>query len=1487
MPTDSKKKKNDKLYLSLDDDNSDEDPLDMSDINIDDSLLALEFQEVEDFKLGDAEDAEPEDLATKPSNLLQYAKELLEKTRTKPEKDTKSSEAKKESDKKVKTKDEEAEARFETQYKIIELMVEELENFGLDINVIQDIIKESQKFFNTGDIEAAETLIKNSKIFASNLWLEHRMNLISTLISFIDTFILNQTDLQLNFKNANKYFTQAQEFLAERDLTLANKYVDNTIQNVKKSWNAARKTKQREAMKYAKYWIKELEKHDVKVEELRSIIAQAEKGQSNNDFDETEVQLKKLMDISGEEIETIDIDLEKKEDFIQGIQGVYDIESFLILNDAISKAESMLLESQEKDKIQFQLNILLSAYKTVFDLENQDLEVTKLNEMFSNAKESFDKGDFETSGVYVKKIMALSKQLLGYEGEEMAGAEGETEGDDKDKAAKPDKKEKQKPPETPPRIDRNKLSPEKLEIFDTMRELKKEINFIKGLQKTGEDIVQMDELYSKLETAFINDSAKEVDGYLTELQKVIPELKEKYLSTKAKTLFESTFAMLSEAHELGIESKEAEVVLKAAEEHMKNGEFQTAIDEAVESQQMIERVMEKHQNASDKLLKTKMSLRNVFKNKKIPNELNGILELSEEALADESYDILDILTEFISGQIEQIKAGNEFDSGFVGEFQSNISIVADFQNSIAELSAKDDNTSELEEIRRNAIKALEEQNYKQAFEIIQKGEKIVGATGKSEELRRLRSELTIANEELKILENNNIDVGELNAQTEQFNAFLDAGDIQKAEELLGMINSEISNLKIHRKEVEEHIKELIKKLMDDISEAKAEQVDTKEAENLLNYATQRQKNGDFEEVEEILAKSREMLNNAMKIKLQQKAEERLAEARENLNMVPPNHARFDELNELLDSAKNELENFNFSATLENIDKFLEIRNEIGEISVEEKVETEVEENVEAEVEEKVETAEEPAVPVKTPTQAPMPKQLKLKQPSVQDTSKVPTIEPSDEEPTLAEAEPQVEPQGQLPSAQEQPPETGVPLPVTESEIPAEDEYATEPELETEAEVEPDSSPEPEPEPEPSPEPEPETESEVNQPPAPEPEEINELETGLDDKVEVQERLEPGPPEPAQAFSSQKAERLFKEAFGFVERERAGRYGDDLMEGDDVGEYGASGYDSQQTVQPRPSKLREKAYEEVRKERAQRRLRPPRTPTKAWHERIPPKDYLDEEYNSDYEEAMDEKYEPYELEDSRVDDEDYYMPPNQYKRSRDRQRIPYPRQTAEFEDTRGFDEEEYDDGLERRPRARTKRQVAKEPPRRMDRTAPEDYDFEPPAPMPELHRRAPRNAHERRMESLKKEAIKGLQVIQATITNTYNFGAQVQELEQLSEDAVNAFDSGDYQEVLLYVDQTEELSIRLKIAYMDSFVAKIQRSGENTDYLEYLINEAETAYNNERYKVGDEICRKFMMVIKELEIEKRTPRKSKIYCRYCGNSIPTDSTFCTVCGEKLW
>ena len=86
--------------------------------------------------------------------------------------------------------------------------------------------------------------------------------------------------------------------------------------------------------------------------------------------------------------------------------------------------------------------------------------------------------------------------------------------------------------------------------------------------------------------------------------------------------------------------------------------------------------------------------------------------------------------------------------------------------------------------------------------------------------------------------------------------------------------------------------------------------------------------------------------------------------------------------------------------------------------------------------------------------------------------------------------------------------------------------------------------------------------------------------------------------------------------------------------------------------------------------------------------------------------------------------------------------------------------------------------------------------------------------------------------------------------------------------------------------MDSIISEQKYSGENTEYLEYLIDETENAYNEEKYKIGDELCRRFMKIVTDIQTESNGPRRSRRFCRHCGNTLEPNSTFCSVCGERL-
>jgi hypothetical protein len=1110
----------------------------------------------------------------------------------------------------------------------------------------------------------------------------------------------------------------------------------------------------------------------------------------------------------------------------------------------------------------------------------------------------------------------------------------------------------------PKKIEIDNLPPEIKKIYSELQSLKKWINFIKSLEKTGEEIVNMEELYSKTETALINESYEEAEKYLIELQELVNELKEKVLTTKAENTIESAFTICSEAHELGVDVNEAENILKSAEEHLKNKEYQTAIDEAIQSQQMIERVMEKHQNASDKLLKTKMALKRAYKDKGKPKEILRIFKQAKLVLAANDYDTLNAISDFLSAQVKKVKAGKELDLNLITTFEKNITSMNELQASIDELSSTEIDPAEAQELYDAAKSALIERKYDEVTELIDKIHNIINKPGKSDELRKLRSNLNIVTEEIKIIENNGFEVSDSKAKIEELKILIESVEIPQAEELVKELYNEISDLKNKNKEYEDNIKSVMEDLAEDINKAKTDNVDTKEAEDLLNYAKQRMKTNNYSEVEGILEQSHEMLENATQAQYIDSVKEQLKNATEKLNSLSQNHPRTKDLNGLIDLASEKLQNNDPQASMDYLEQFFTHHKEIEALDEAERVEEQGEAEKEGEVVEEGEGLGisegelelEVEGEVVKEGEEPKPEEVEEEVEEEMEDEVIKEVE----EPKPEEVEEEVEKlvpnetefeeieseqlKSEVGAEAEEYNETLVEAPGTDYErgeeenfeadataSEPEEELVSEPEVTDELQETPQTPIEAEIEPE-----------EIEQPiETDEPDEYTEPSEAIEaEETEVTEvRDEPrnrmaavegkGKRGERLHFDNIKAEALFKEAFGFMEKDRRSIYGKESPEmAEGPGRHSTGGYDTEQVTQPQPTSIREKARAEVRKERARGRAQPSPPPpitTSQRQERIPAreftpkpgsrqhgprrkemfpperetaaddsgayfdeyKDFPEDDYSSDYAEVTDEDYTPYDLEDKTISEEEEYIPPAPTRRrpglgpGRART-VPNRRRIQELSIVDRMNEDNFE-GRGRRNRVPE------------DQDIDEEFDMEPGSrTSPETRKLGKKGSiREKRLESLKKEALKGLQDIQAIVTTTFNFGAPIQELEQLSEDALNAFDSGDFQDVLLYVDQTEELSIRLKIAYMDSLVSETQSSGENTDYLEHLVNEAENAYNNERFKVGDEICRKFMTVVKELELEARTPKQSKIYCRYCGNALPADSTFCAVCGEKLW
>jgi len=1472
----------DELSLNADSEN---DELDLSDLDRNGSLLSVEFQKPKDIEL-EKNDKKGEP-GKKSENLLNYAKSLLKKVKIKSAASGKADKPEKPTEKEKKVPKEKAKKdvqRIEAQFQVTELMVEELGNFGLDISVIQDIIEESRKSLENGDLEAAEVLIKNSQIFASNLWLEHRMNLLSTTVTFIDTFLLNQTDLELDISTANKYFTQAQEFLSKRDITLANKYLDNTIQNVTKSLNNTRKKKLKESFKLIKFWFKELKDVDVDLERYDKMRKDAKKAFEKMEFEKTEQYLRLLVNEASSEIQSCALDVDKKEDVLQSIQGIYDLEDFSTLEETISKAESMLIESEEKDKIQLQLNSLLMVYKTILDLENKGLDATKNKELFNRAKESFEKGDYAATETNIKKIMTQTKQMLG----PATGAE-EPEQKPEKISEKEDIKVKRQTKSVAKDILPEKLTPEMKELYDQIDAFKKDLNYIKSIQPTGEKIVNLDGMINKTEEAFNDNNIKEAKKLAEETKNVIDELTNTVLQVKAKDAIESSQSMILEASELGIKIDDANQAVKSAQGHFEKGEFQAAINDAVQSQQLIDTHREKHQNASDRLLKIKLSTKKIYKNKEKPPELDGLLKKAENILIEHEYKILQLLLDSISAKLKEAQKGEPLDMRLLVILGKTIDITLNVKETIKHLKSKNVDTSDIEKIYSNAKDALLKQNFSEAIDFCRDANNRVSEFQMGFEIEQIKADLPKLIEELNEIKSTGIDISSPNDKIKNLQGFIENNDLENAKSLRDEIYNDISTLKTqHRDKQEKEVTELLEKLIDDIDDAKKEKVKTNEAEDLLNYAKQRFKNKNFTEVYEIVSHARSVLEKAKQNRLGEKVEKEMYLALETLNALPPEHPKIAELGDLLENSKREYNENQLQSALDSLIQFFAISDEVtAEVEAAPAAEDELLETTTT-TEEIVEPPSEPVTeePISTIepdiggeiVTEPDKEQIEGQEIGLGDERELETtLEEKDKAPTGDKTGEghieQIDSKGHVEA------------------IPDEKMY-----MEGGGEAEGEM-------------------------------EEKEIDIGVaSEELSSKKRT---------FLDSSRAEELFKEAFGFTKKGMDALYDGEPEEITKPEEqlrverkvpvqdrYEAAKREGELLLQLRAKKRgEEEQYKEPKKSYREayprdrdrdylqepgrgkkQRYSPVREPPYSEFETYP-KDYkkaTPKEYYSGYEGAARDGYQPY-------DDHEGGFKEERISKSMDRTETMYDAFLSEDRlPKRDRDERPYkpQEPISRKPsgpissrappvggRYSRKMQMQKAPPQELP------YDREPKAikelgydeeraigDMGREERRPPRG---KRLDILKKNALKGLQDIQGTISSTYHFGASIEELEQLSEDARNAFEDGDYQEVLLYVDKTEEMSRRLKINYMDALVAEIHMTGENTEYLDYLIREAENAYNNDRYKVGDEICQRFLELTRELNLESIKSERATVYCRFCGSGIPRDSAFCTVCGKKLW
>jgi hypothetical protein len=1415
--------------------------LDISDVVTDESLLSSEFQEIEELDLGDLDDIdlddeepetsiEEEEESEETKNLLKNAKSLLKKVKLK-------SSSEEGSDKLVKApttlemSPEEVDVRIKLnkQTNVTELMVEELQNLGLNVKVIQDLINESKEYRRKKDLESAETLIKNSQIFASNLWLEHRMKLLSNMVSFINSFILNQNNLEMDLKTAIKYYNQAKDFLADRDITFTNKYLENSIQNIKKSWNETRVTKLKEASKYSKYWLLQLKNFNLRTDKLITLVATASDALEDNDLDRAEYHFRSFVDLSISKINTLNLEVNQKEDVIQGVQSVYDEENFSTFNEAITKAEAMLFESQQMDRIQLHLNLLLSAAKTVIDLENKGLEVSKVKELFSNAKELFDNEDYESANSMVKRIMGQARQMMGPI-EHISAQKSDEKVSGKKLIIKSVKKESSTDIGGNLDISPDKMTSEQKEIYNSLKTQKKEIDYIKSIQKTGEDIVKVDDLFNKADSAFKDDALKDAKLYLKETIKVIEDLKDIVLRKKAEESIESTSDIIVEAYKLGVKATEAERVLKHAKEHLQNQEFKAAINDAVQSQQIIEMLREKHQNAADKILKVKLNLDKTFKDKEVPPELNELCEKAEDALKKNNYGILDLNLDIVLEQIEHLKSGESIDTSLLTSLKETSQTLYEVKDSINELRTFGINTTKVDGLLEEAKSVFIKRRFNDAIDISKNAEGIISESRKGYILNKLKIDAEKAKQELEQLSQKGADTSSTDSLLNELYQAMDNNNLMKASEILDNIYNQIPKLTKNTSEFQATvIGDLIEKLIGDISVAKQDKIQTQEAESILEQAHQNFKNKDYKNAIELIKQSRITLEEAKQTSL-------------------------------VDTFEDE------KASVENVSEELEMASDL-----------EIKPGSDSELEMDLGDTED--ITSDSELEMDLGDTEDITSDSIDETSKdLSSMEDVD-----------------LDNAEQNSIDNGL------DDHPLDDSL----DLDLNLDLDEDQSLEL-------------NGKNLQEPNLEEMVEASSIGNGIkaaDSAIKSEKRIKK---KANRRHDGNQAERLFKEAFGFIQKDRIAIYDREPKKaehdpGRDVIQEDISNKELDSEL-PSPQKQDSTLVEDIDEESIEgseehldriasgeksmgnetERYRPEYNPRKPRGEIT--KDYgpvIDRYSGNDRQEAYYDDFRLYPpsgepqrgtRQDSAMTRESSGRPgrgESYPRKPTGRGRMPGRGQQLPRSGVPSQRYHPYEDGYVYNSNGRG----FDIDPRFVE------TEFESPEPPIRGNRGQPvgraGTAREKRLESLKKDALLGLQEIQATISNSLHLGLDISELEQISEDARNAFEDGDFQEVLLYVDKTEEISRRLKIANMDRMVLQIQRTGENTEYLEFLIHEAEAAYNEDRFKVGDEISGRFHSIVKELEYEANTPQRSKVYCRHCGSSLPGDSSFCTVCGEKLW
>jgi hypothetical protein len=1193
MVIDKKERKNQTKGSNHDKLSDDFDDLDF-DLDLDTDDLTSEFPELEDIDLDDESDEQKdgadldnEDLSVSTKKLFKTIKQISSDDGQK----SKASISGELSDIGI-SKESGFDSKLMTTLAVIELQVEEFNNLGLDISIIKDLIKEAKEFIEEKDYSSAKTLITNSKKLSANILIDHRMNLLSTIIAFIETFIFELTELELDFKLAEDYFGKAKKSLKEKDINSANKYIRDTLENVRKVLNATRTEKIEEALRFFNFWFDELSDKNIDKKKLKTILTDSKNSLDSSDLDTSEQILEKATYSSKAEVNKLDINVEQKEDYIQQLDGLYEFEDFSSLCDAQSRAMNMLNESLDKNNMQENLDALLKNYGALLDSRESldDKSFSNLITKFKEAKESFEK----------KEYRSMAQQL-----EEIGTKVG---------IPIPSKKPK--------------------EIVVKERVVRKKL-VEKGKVKPSTEI----------EKTIIDDSKQKLDEIPAKPSDEKPE---------------------------NDKVDDKDVVPDSDPEPETEPETQTESKKEIEPQVDYTELI------------------------KIRNEIKQV-EVDVNDLNKKHIKIPEILK-------------------MLNELQKNYE--------------RNDITS-----NKNMLKNIKE----------------------------------------KIKEVND----------------------KFAEEELVKINKKIDEL------------------LKNIESAKLEDVQTDTTEDLINYAKQRLKSKKYSDVNEILLHAQDVLESARLEKqqntLKDEALKIINENTKSFESITEESPYYNDFKELCSTAKSKFESKDYQAIIEMNVHFKDIV---------ERLETHTS-PTKQQIEQKPEITKRPDDDADKSIKTEDYVDITNKQPNIPETE---SIDINDRDIAMLDEDSKVEP-------------------IHEQDRP------------------------------------------VN----------------IDNSEEEQ-------------FKFSNSQELIKEAFGFkIKRDTdniSGQFNEDFgsIQGPE---------NSQHT------RLDDDEIQRIR-DQMKSRINSKRKNGKSQRPLFPHEIRELEKNNQDYERINNKKDTRYNSNNAGYVDDDVY----------------YQNGSSINGENNNIDEYEMEDKIIRNPpsKERTKPafihrsrnysnnlkngqylgsvQQQKTAHRKMGHNQQRkdqiiinptnQYSqqnminnmnnvngYDPRMQRQEMARYrlidnvdVPQEQYDSRLSTLKKEALKGLQEIQSIISDTYYFGAVIEELERISEDARNAFDDRDYQEVLLYVDKCEELSRHLKLGYMERLIQDFKISGENTEYLEYLFNETETAYNEEKYKIGDELAKRFIAVTRDLEFEEKIVNQTWIYCRYCGNAIPRDSTFCSFCGDKL-